>query len=66
MVIMEKIIGAARAMGGQNKAKDLFTHQQIRSQQNQLNKNLCQVLTEARFALGSSYKTVRNRKFGLY
>jgi hypothetical protein len=31
MVIMEKIIGAARAMGGQNKPKDLFAHQQIKS-----------------------------------
>jgi hypothetical protein len=31
MVIMEKNISAARAMGGQNKPKDLFTLQQIKS-----------------------------------
>jgi hypothetical protein len=31
MVIVEKFICAARAMGGQNKPKDLFTHQQIKS-----------------------------------
>jgi len=31
MVIMGKKISAARAMGGQNKPKDLFTHEQIKS-----------------------------------